>query len=185
MINIKKGNPAQRGAQKTGSMSYNFAFAGVSDNITLLIFDGRKNLKCRVELDETYKTGDVFSCNISGENLDKAMYCYESDGKMIPDLYAKTVTCCSEFNKIQDNARYLSRIVLDEFDWEGDMPLQTPYEDSIFYKIHVRGYFLIHEWISSFDHSLHTQKPPSQTGRRPFAIPPICCIRPSGDMCSR
>ena len=81
MINIKKGNPAQRGAQKTGSMSYNFAFAGVSDNITLLIFDGRKNLKCRVELDETYKTGDVFSCNISGENLDKAMYCYESDGK--------------------------------------------------------------------------------------------------------
>ena len=108
MINIKKGNPAQRGAQKTGSMSYNFAFAG-----------------------ETYKTGDVFSCNISGENLDKAMYCYESDGKMIPDLYAKTVTCCSEFNKIQDNARYLSRIVLDEFDWEGDMPLQTPYEDSI------------------------------------------------------
>ena len=62
MINIKKGNPAQRGAQKTGSMSYNFAFAGVSDNITLLIFDGRKNLKCRVELDETYKTGDVFSC---------------------------------------------------------------------------------------------------------------------------
>lgn len=140
MINIKKGNPAQRGAQKTGSMSYNFAFAGVSDNITLLIFDGRKNLKCRVELDETYKTGDVFSCNISGENLDKAMYCYESDGKMIPDLYAKTVTCCSEFNKIQDNARYLSRIVLDEFDWEGDMPLQTPYEDSIFYKIHVRGY---------------------------------------------
>lgn len=95
MINIKKGNPAQRGAQKTGSMSYNFAFAGVSDNITLLIFDGRKNLKCRVELDETYKTGDVFSCNISGENLDKAMYCYESDGKMIPDLYAKTVTCCS------------------------------------------------------------------------------------------
>ena len=53
MINIKKGNPAQRGAQKTGSMSYNFAFAGVSDNITLLIFDGRKNLKCRVELDET------------------------------------------------------------------------------------------------------------------------------------
>ena len=115
MINIKKGNPAQRGAQKTGSMSYNFAFAGVSDNITLLIFDGRKNLKCRVELDETYKTGDVFSCNISGENLDKAMYCYELDGKMIPDLYAKTVTCCSEFNKIQDNARYLSRIVLDEF----------------------------------------------------------------------
>ena len=62
------------------------------------------------------------------------MYCYESDGKMIPDLYAKTVTCCSEFNKIQDNARYLSRIVLDEFDWEGDMPLQTPYEDSIFTK---------------------------------------------------
>ena len=45
MINIKKGNPAQRGAQKTGSMSYNFAFAGVSDNITLLIFDGRKNMK--------------------------------------------------------------------------------------------------------------------------------------------
>lgn len=82
----------------------------------------------------------MFSCNISGENLDKAMYCYESDGKMIPDLYAKTVTCCSEFNKIQDNARYLSRIVLDEFEWEGDMPLQIPYEDSIFYKIHVRGY---------------------------------------------
>ena len=83
MINIKKGNPAQRGAQKTGSMSYNFAFAGVSDNITLLIFDGRKNLKCRVELDETYKTGDVFSCNISGENLDTA---HRSAVEYSPDL---------------------------------------------------------------------------------------------------
>jgi glycogen operon protein len=27
----------------------------------------------------------------------------------------------------------------DEFDWEGDRPLETPMEDLVIYEMHVRG----------------------------------------------
>ena len=140
MITISKGNPLKPGADKIARTTYNFSFACGLDTAALLIYDSGKNLKRRFELDKSYKTGNVFSCVLSGENLDKAMYCYELDGKTVVDPYAKTVTCCTGFGIEDEDKLFLSRIVLDNFDWEGDAPLELPYEDSIFYKIHVRGF---------------------------------------------
>ena len=28
----------------------------------------------------------------------------------------------------------------EEFDWEGDRPLEIPYEDTVIYRLHVRGF---------------------------------------------
>ena len=32
------------------------------------------------------------------------------------------------------------RVVFDDFDWEGDRPLETPIEDLVIYEAHVRGF---------------------------------------------
>ncbi|MCR5216147.1 MAG: alpha-amylase [Lachnospiraceae bacterium] len=35
---------------------------------------------------------------------------------------------------------YRSKVASEEFDWEGDHPIAIPYEDTILYKLHVRGF---------------------------------------------
>lgn len=136
---IAKGNALKLGCEKTGR-SYNFAFANEQEKIYLLIYNRNREMIKRIELDESYKTGSVFACEISGVNLDKALYCYEAEGELIVDPYAKTVTDCEEFGVERENPLYLSRVCLEDFNWEGDRPLNIPYEDCIFYKMHVRGF---------------------------------------------
>lgn len=138
-MNINKGNPLKMGCEKTGR-SYQFSFAETCDSVSLLLYDSRGTLKYRVDMDERFKTGSVFSCRISGVSLDKALYCYEVNGEKRIDPYAKTVTDCEWFGISKEQPFYLSRVVLDAFDWDTDAPLHLPYEDCIFYKLHVRGF---------------------------------------------
>lgn len=136
---IAKGNVLKMGSSKTGRV-YNFAFASESDRAALLIYGSNGELKHRFEMDSEYKVGSVFACQISGESLDKDLYCYEVNGKKVVDPYAKTVSGCCEFGIEEEQAFHLSRIVLDKFDWEKDEPLNYPYDECIFYKMHVRGF---------------------------------------------
>lgn len=136
---IEKGNVLKLGSTKIGR-NYNFAFASTSENIALLLFEQDKTPKKRIELDASYKVGNVFACQISAEALDRALYCYEVDGRLVVDPYAKTVSDCTEFGIEKENALHLSRVVLDRFDWEGDHALNYPYEECVFYKIHARGF---------------------------------------------
>ena len=135
---ITKGNPLQRGATKNGRM-YNFAYECTSPQASLIISDGKGVEIYRVELDESYKTGDVFAVTLGGVSLDRYYYSYEVEGERRIDPYSKTITNCSAFGIEQENV-HQSRIVLDRFDWGDDKPLHIPYEDCIFYKLHVRGF---------------------------------------------
>ncbi len=138
---VAKGNPIAMGSSKNGK-NYNFAFSSEAKQISLLIYDLKYELKHKIILDSTYKTGNVFACVISGVSMDKALYCYEVEGIKIIDPYAKTITGCSKFGINDEDIEkiYLSRVCLDAFDWEGDVKPHIPYEDCIFYKLHVRGF---------------------------------------------
>lgn len=138
-MNITRGDVTRLGSRRDGK-GYNFAVASIEDNLKLHIYDGAFRLKKSIELDKSYKTGSVFACRVSDVSLEKAYYVYEARGEIFVDPYAKTVTDCAQFGVEQDGARYLSRVVLDSYDWEGDEPLNIPYEDCIFYKMHVRGF---------------------------------------------
>ena len=136
---INKGNPLVMGSEKIGR-SYNFSVACNEKSAALLLFDNKGDLKHRIDMDEHFKSGNVFSCRISDISLERALYCYEIDGKRMTDPYAKTITDCCEFGIEKENPCYLSRVALESFDWEGDQPLNLPYSDCIFYKLHVRGF---------------------------------------------
>ncbi len=135
---ITKGNPVHMGASKQGK-AYNFAYCSKASSVSLLIIGSDGSVVHRFELDESYKTGDVFAVSLSGANLDKCFYCYEVDKVRRLDPYSKTVTGCEQFG-IREEQMHASRIVLDKFDWGDDRPLEIPYEDCVFYKMHVRGF---------------------------------------------
>ena len=88
---ISKGNPMLMGCSRYKD-GYNFTYEAECDNVALLIFDAHMKPKERIELDSSMKCGNIFSVHVSGRRLDTCFYCYEIDGLMYLDPYAKAIT---------------------------------------------------------------------------------------------
>lgn len=138
------GNPLQSGVTKTNG-GYNFTVRSFAENLTLEIYDNVGNEKYSkpayvIDMDESFRTGDVFSVKITDADLTGCSYRYMCGKKQLIDDYARTISGCVNFGVIDDKAKYLSRIELDEFDWEEDKHPYVPFSDCIIYKLHVRGF---------------------------------------------
>jgi isoamylase len=62
---------------------------------------------------------------------------------VLMDPYARAIGGRDVWGQAPDwNARFQhrSRIVFDDYDWEGDRPLEIPLEDLVVYEMHVRGF---------------------------------------------
>lgn len=139
-MNITYGNPCMRGAVKVEN-GYNFAIKSSADSIALLLYkEDSKEAETYIELDGSFKTGDVFAVRLSDINLKAYQYNYKIEGNYIADPYARTITDCQEFGKNAENPLYVSCVELEEFDWKDDRPLAIPYDECIIYKLHVRGF---------------------------------------------
>ncbi len=70
----------------------------------------------------------------------KALFGYDTDSPQ-KDLSFSTL----------DSAPYMPKavVVADDFDWEDDKHPQIPFEDSIIYEAHVRGYTMLHPQIEN------------------------------------
>ena len=101
---------------------------------------GNMKPKERIELDSSMKCGNIFSVHVSGRRLDTCFYCYEIDGLMYLDPYAKAITDCGRFGQTDEKDVYLAAIDVADYDWEDDRPLNYDYSDCIFYKMNVRGF---------------------------------------------
>ena len=136
---ISKGNPMLMGCSRYKD-GYNFTYEAECDSAALLIFDAHMKPKERIELDSSMKCGNIFSVHVSGRRLDTCFYCYEIDGLMYLDPYAKAITDCGRFGQTDEKDVYLAAIDVADYDWEDDRPLNYDYSDCIFYKMNVRGF---------------------------------------------
>lgn len=136
---ISKGNPMLMGCSRYKD-GYNFTYEAECDSAALLIFDAHMKPKERIELDSSMKCGNIFSVHVSGRRLDTCFYCYEIDGLMYLDPYAKAITDCGRFGQTDKEDMYLAAIDVADYDWEDDRPLNLDYSDCIFYKMNVRGF---------------------------------------------
>ncbi|KAI4376401.1 hypothetical protein MLD38_014169 [Melastoma candidum] len=104
------------------------------------------------------RTGDVWHLFVKGD-LKDMVYGYVFDGKFSPeeghrydasrillDPYAKAVFSRGNYGELgpEDNCwpQMAGMVPLeeDEFDWEGDLPLNHQHKDLIIYELHVRGF---------------------------------------------
>ena len=53
-------------------------------------------------------------------------------------LYAKSLSGKKEWGVQPQNLR--GTIIDDDYDWEGDGPLHHPFDETIIYRLHVRGF---------------------------------------------
>jgi glycogen operon protein len=148
--------------------AWNFAlFSRHATAVSLLFFQsGEGSAVAEVALDSKInRTGDLWHIQVHG--LDPALrYGYRVDGPWDPsggghrfsrqnlllDPYAPALTGASVWGKdyirrgeVTPESRFRRRccLVNDDFDWEGDRPLNIPLKDSVIYELHVRG-FTVH-----------------------------------------
>ena len=87
------------------------------------------------------RKGDVWSMTVLGKNFSGLEYCFEIDGKLFSDPYGKCFTAVRAWGDLE-NARILQRcpVKFEDFDWENDRLPEIPYEDSVIYRLHSRGF---------------------------------------------
>ena len=107
---ISKGNPMLMGCSRYKD-GYNFTYESECDSAALLIFDAHMKPKERIELDSSMKCGNIFSVHVSGRRLDTCFYCYEIDGLMYLDPYAKAITDCGRFGQTDEKDVYLLSLI--------------------------------------------------------------------------
>jgi glycogen operon protein len=106
---------------------------------------------------EEFRIGNVFSMIVYDLDYEDIEYAYRFDGpndfrqgywfdktKALVDPYARALTGRDVWGAALDKDMRLppfrSRILLDDFDWQGDKPLETLVNDLIVYEMHVRGF---------------------------------------------
>ena len=103
-----------------------------------------------------FKMGNVFSMMVFDLDFENIEYGYRMDGpwnpreghrfdktKILMDPYAKLIAGRDVWGVQPDwknMYQYRARVVCDDFDWEDDLPLETPVNDLVIYEMHVRNF---------------------------------------------
>jgi glycogen operon protein len=95
----------------------------------------------RIPFPKEGRTGDVWEMTVLGRDLDRYAYAFEADEAEFPDPYGRSFTGHEQWGDLQQATTPMrTPIRKSAFDWEGDQPLNLPYEDCIVYRAHVRGF---------------------------------------------
>lgn len=135
-------------------------FSVFSKNATsceLVLFNkGEKEPYAIIPFPDEFRIGDVFSMIVFDIDYENVEYGYRMDGlfdpqaghwfnkdKILLDPYAKSVSGRNIWGKEpdwNDKFQHRGRIIYDDFDWEGDRPLEIDMQDLIIYEAHVRSF---------------------------------------------
>ncbi len=124
---------------------------------TLVLFKkGASEPYVEIDFPEDFRIGHTYAMVVFDLDVENLEYGYRMDGpfkpeeghrfdktKILSDPYAKAIGGRDQWLAPPnwDNIYpHRSRLVFEDFDWEGDKPLETPIEDLVVYEAHVRGF---------------------------------------------
>ena len=146
------------GASFVEDNGVNFSiFSAEAKSCSLLLFHhGDHKPYAALPFPDEFRIGNVFTMMVFGIHIETTEYGYRFDGvnepeegllydkkRILLDPYAKSVSGRSVWGrKPQDAGPFVHRgqIIREDYDWEGDKPLETPLEDLVIYEMHVRGF---------------------------------------------
>ena len=160
-LTLSPGHPLPMGASRQ-NCGYNFSiFSKNATSVSIVFFKtGESDPAFEIELDpDQNRCGEIWHICINGL-FEDFRYGYRLDGpfdqenghhfdkkNILVEPYARALTGGAVWGSPLvrsegHNFRYLRRAFLPEedFDWQGDRPLNRPLKDSIIYELHLRGY---------------------------------------------
>jgi isoamylase len=150
----RPGHPLPLGSRITESGVQFSIFSRHAEGVALLLFDqaGDREPSAVFKLDPAHnRTGDIWHIHVAGLKAGQ-LYLYRMDGPFSPetgrrydsslmllDPYAKALTGDKPWLKWKQELMPKCIVIDDEFDWEGDAPLNYPLHDCIIYETHLAG----------------------------------------------
>ena len=128
-----------------------------AEGCSLLLYHyGEKEPFTEIAFLPEFRIGDVFCMMVFGINIETTEYGYRFYGKNDPqngywfdgnqpllDPYARSVTGSAIWGKRKANYEHFphrGQIINEDYDWDGDVPLNIPLNELVLYELHVRGF---------------------------------------------
>lgn len=120
----------------------NFAVAIADDKkCSLFIFKyGCEEPFIRLNLKEEEKIGNIYTLLIEDLPQGRYEYIYMVDNKPHVDPYARRITGREIWGQVVEESKLRGVFDFESYDWENDRPLEIPYNETIMYSLHVRGF---------------------------------------------
>lgn len=156
-LKLRAGRPYPFGATVIGN-AVNFSiYSRYATACTLVLFrNHEKEPFIEIPFNKAFRMGNVFSMMVFDLDFENIEYGYRMDGpynlqeghrfnkeKILMDPYAKLISGRDVWGVQPDwdcKYQYRARIVYDDFDWEDDLPLETPVGNLVIYEMHVRNF---------------------------------------------
>ena len=141
-FSVKKGNPFPLGATLTpGGIQFSMVTSGDAECGIILISKQNVNERVRIPFPEGVRRGNISSMIV--EDISPSLYAYlfyEGEKEFV-DPRAGRILGNEVFGiKEDDSYRLFSDVDTDNYDWENDRILCTPFSESVLYLLHVRGF---------------------------------------------
>ncbi|WP_205703890.1 glycogen debranching protein GlgX [Candidatus Chloroploca sp. Khr17] len=154
---LRPGKPLPFGATLVpGGVNFSIYSSHATACTLVLFVKGQPQPYAEIPFPEEFRIGNVYAMVVFDLDYENIEYGYRMDGpfdppvghrfdqsKILLDPYAKAIGgrdvwgVPPDWNNIY---HYRGRLTFDDFDWQGDRPLQIPSEDLIIYEMHVRGF---------------------------------------------
>ena len=115
---------------------------GRAKEVCLLLYRPGEKTPCEeISFDSKYRMGDVWELALDRTDFASFEYNFMIDGKIVTDPNARVITGREKWaDRKRAGKPVRGRILSEEFDWEDDVKPETPYAETILYKLHVRGF---------------------------------------------
>ena len=139
---VKNGTYHGLGVQKLGDdICFTIAVPDRKRCSLLLYKRGETEVAASIPMGSSSRYGDLRSLIIEKFPVENYEYNYLIDGRVVTDPYASAICGREVWGKAPKGESALrSRAVFDEYDWQGDVPLQLAWQDVVIYAAHVRGF---------------------------------------------
>lgn len=138
---MTKGTPLPLGVQvyKDG---INFAYVSATENCGVVLFDKKtKKEFARLPFQIENRVGNVYTMFIKDAAPEKLAYCFYEEDRLLADERGRAFLGGTPYGSAKrEQPVKLAVLPPAEYEWGEDRPQEIPYEDSIVYCMHVRGF---------------------------------------------
>ena len=105
----------------------------------MVLYDDVHKRGIRIPFPAENRVGKVYAMLLKGYQNRNCSYLFYRNNDLLQDTYARATIGKKEYGKSTDTLARCA-VLPEGYDWQGDRQPKIPYEDCVFYGIHVRGY---------------------------------------------
>ncbi len=107
----------------------------------LVIYEAGKKQGVRIPFSPEDRVGDIWTMELAGDDFSGLEYTIETEQGELPDPCGRVYTGHERWGDLKAALRPVRcRFPEETYDWEMDRPLKHPYDETILYRLHVRGF---------------------------------------------